>query len=351
MGSYQYIIVGQGIAGSLLSWFLIKQGQRVLVINENKPNTATKVASGITNPITGRRFVKSWMADELLPFAHQTYRELEVQLNESFFEYSPIVKLFDSVKAQNDWSVRCAMPEYAAYLKNETVQYFDKRKVANDFGGFEISGGTKIQPEKFLEAYARFLKKRDSLLNTTFEFEYLQVDGSGVRYKDYDAEKIIFCDGAWAVQNPYFGYLPFLPAKGECLIIKVPDFYPNQIINGEVFLMPMPQKDLYYVGATHEWNFEDDKPSIKGRQELLDSLQGVLKAPFEIVDHMAAIRPTVKDRRPFVGLHTKFNSVGIFNGLGTKGISLAPYFANHFTNHLICGVPLSKEVDIKRFLS
>lgn len=348
---YDFIIVGQGIAGSMLSWFLLQSNQRVLVIDEFNPASASKVASGVTNPITGRRFVKSWLSDELLPFARQTYRDLELVLGESFFTHSTIVKLFDSVKSQNDWSTRCASPGYLPYLKNEQIVYLDAEKVKNEFGGFEIEGGSRLDTEKFLPAYRSYLQDKNLLLETKFDFDKLIIADSGVNYEGNKAQKIIFCEGANALFNPYFKFLPFQLAKGECLIIEIENFYSDRIINGEVFVMPMPLKNHYYIGATHEWHFDDDQPSAKGRHELLGNLSTVLKAQFTVVEQKAAIRPTVKDRRPFIGFHPEFSSVGIFNGMGTKGISLAPYFAHQFAENLLLHKPLDKEVDIKRFLS
>lgn len=348
---HNYIIVGQGIAGTMLSWFLLKHDQQVLVIDEFNQASASKVASGVTNPITGRRFVKSWLNDDLIPFAENTYRELESILGESFYSQSTIVKLFDSVKAQNDWSARCASPEYLPYLQNEQVVYFNNEKVKNNFGGFEIEGGSKLESEKFLLAYRKFLSGKEILLEQKFDFSKLSMGQDEVDYNGHKAQKIIFCEGANALQNPYFKFLPFQPAKGECLIVEIEDFYPDRIINGEVFVMPMPPKNHYYIGATHEWYFDDDKPSAKGRHELLGNLSTVLKAPFRIVEQKAAIRPTVKDRRPFIGFHSEFPTIGIFNGMGTKGISLAPYFAHQFAEYLLFNKPLHKEVDIKRFLS
>ncbi len=334
----------------MLSWFLMKENQKVLVIDKYNPSSASNVASGITNPITGRKFVKTWLADEMLPFAESIYREFEKLFQQDFFNSVSIIKILDSIKAQNDWSTRCSSPEYLAYLKNETIIRFDRDKVKNDFGGFEINGASRLETDKFLSLYRNLLKEKEALLEDEFDFERLEVEEKFVSYKGKQAQKIFFCEGANAVHNPYFKFLPFQLAKGECLIVRIPDFYPNQVINGEVFIMPMQEKDLYYIGATHEWQFDDDQPSEKGRNELLGNLSTVLKAPFEIVEHKAAIRPTVKDRRPFIGFNPESPNVGIFNGMGTKGISLAPYFANHFANHLLKGKDLMKEVDIKRFL-
>ncbi len=347
---YNYIVVGQGIAGSMLSWFLMQQGQQVLVIDKLNLSSATHVASGITNPITGRRFVKTWLIDELSPLINQTYQHFENLFGRQLLYPISILKILDSVKGQNDWSARCAMPDYLPYLQNETIVQLDADKVNNPYGCFEITGGTRLDSSAFLTLYRNYLQQQNCLLDEDFDFAQLQHTTTGVSYKGHSAQKIIFCDGANAIHNPYFKFFPFQLAKGECLIVRIDDFYPQYVINGEVLVMPLPEKDLYYIGATHEWYFDDDKPSTKGRNELEGNLGAVISAPYTIVDHKAAIRPTVKDRRPFLGFHPEFSNVGIFNGMGTKGISLAPYFAQHFTEHLLHGSPIMKEVDIKRFL-
>jgi len=40
------------------------------------PGAASKIASGVINPVTGRRVVSTWMIDELLSFAHKAYNEI-----------------------------------------------------------------------------------------------------------------------------------------------------------------------------------------------------------------------------------------------------------------------------------
>jgi glycine/D-amino acid oxidase-like deaminating enzyme len=334
----------------MLSWFLLKAGQKVLVIDKFNPSSASNISAGITNPITGRRFVKTWLADELIATARETYGECEQLFNDSFFCPLTICKIFDSVKAQNDWSVRSAMPGYLPYLANDSIVYLDKEKVKNDFGGFEITGATRLDTAKFLSHYRNYLIGKNALLDEAFEFDQLQVETGSVSYKGNTAKAIIFCDGANAINNPYFKFFPFQLAKGECLIIEIEDFYTDKVFNNEVLILPLGGKQ-YYIGATHEWYFDDDQPSPKGKNELLGNLSVLLNAPFKIVDQRAAIRPTVKDRRPFIGFHPQYANVGIFNGMGTKGISLAPYFAKHFTQNILFKNPLMKEVDIKRFLS
>ena len=66
---------------------------------------------------------------------------------------------------------------------------------------------------------------------------------------------------------------------------------------------------------------------------------------------MAGLRPTSHDRRPVVGLLPDKPQVGVLNGLGTKGVSLAPYFAHQFAESLINGIEMDREVHIGRYFN
>lgn len=349
MPAFDYIVVGQGIAGSLLSWFLLQAGKTVLVIDAYDANSSSRIAGGLVNPITGRKFVKTWLADELLPFATSTYKNIEQELGDSFYKSIPIVHVFDSIKQQNDWSVRCATAEYKAYLSNETILRFDSSKVKNELGAFEIGGAHKLDTIKFLNRYRSYLKDKGALLEEQFDYAALQVDGQ-VQYKDYTAGKIIFCEGIAGKENPYFNTLPFTPAKGECLHVVIEDFYNDKVLKDEVAIMPI-EGNSYYIGATHEQHFTVTETTNAGKAELEEKLSRILNSPYQIAAHQAAVRPATKHRRPFVGMHPQHSNVGILNGLGTKGVSLAPYFAQQLVRHLLYGEAISAEVDIAKHLS
>lgn len=344
-----YIIVGQGLAGSLLSWFLLQEGKRILVIDQFNPSSASRVAGGLVNPITGRKFVKTWLADELLPFATETYQQLEKELGATFYKPLPVVHVFDSIKQQNDWSLRCATPEYKQYLNNETILRFDSTKVKNDLGAFEISGSYKLDTTKFLQLYRNYLLRNNSLLEEVFDYNNLQISDT-ISYKEYTAQNIIFCEGIEAMNNPYFKSLPFTPAKGECLHITISDFYNDKVLKDEVAIMPV-EGNQYYIGATHDQHFTETNATEKGKAELEEKLSRILNCPYEVTSHLSAVRPATKHRRPFLGFHPQHSNVGIFNGLGTKGVSLAPYFAKHFVNHMLRNEALINEVDIAKHLS
>src|SRR5436190_10359952 len=103
---YDFLIVGQGIAGSLLTWSLANNGKNVFVIDQYNSSSASNIAPGIIHPITGRRIVKTWLADTLIPFAQNVYEEIENHFAAKLFFKINILELIHSLKEQNDWSSR-----------------------------------------------------------------------------------------------------------------------------------------------------------------------------------------------------------------------------------------------------
>lgn len=345
-----FIIVGQGIAGSLLCRHLMQTGADVLVIDENSEYTSSKVASGITNPVTGRRLVKTWLADELIPYTHQVYNSLQQEFGQQFFHPMPISRVFDSVKAFNDWSVRADTEDYQAYLSNGDIIHYDNSKIDNPHGVFEINGGSRLNMRLFLNAFAGLLKMKEHLWEERLEVQQLEFAENSVRYKDVTATKIIFCDGSQVTQLPWFADIRMFPAKGECLLAEIPELNLDHMLKKEVLLVPFYEKDIYYVGATHEHHYTTPAPTDKGKSQLLEGLNDLIKLPYRVVEHWSGLRPVMRDRRPVMGFLKEKPVIGIFNGMGTKGVSLSAYFANHFTQHITAGRPLMKEVDLARFL-
>jgi len=346
--SYDYLIVGQGLAGTLLTHFLQRAGKSVLVIDQSHRGAATQVGGGIINPITGRRFVKSWRIDDLLPVARETYRALEEELGIDIYQERQILRALFNKREENDWLARTGDPAYAPYmLDNPSLQqYAQATRLAYGYG--EVQHGAQVDIGQLVSAYAEKLKRENYLRVIPFDYHRMRITPDYVQYEDLTAKRVVFCEGHQARRNPFFNYLPFGGAKGEVLIVKIKEAAFDKILKHRVFIVPL-KDGLYWVGATYDWRYEDDRPTERGRQFLTERLEDVLTVPFEIVEHKSAIRPTVKDRRPFLGVHPEFPNLYKFNGLGTKGASLGPYWAKHFLEHLEHDQPLDPEVDIRRF--
>jgi glycine/D-amino acid oxidase-like deaminating enzyme len=199
-----------------------------------------------------------------------------------------------------------------------------------------------------LQQHRKQLHIQNNLLETPFDHNARQHTTQGISYQQISAQKIIFCDGVSGTSNPYFRLLPFAINKGQALIVSIPDLPSKYMYKHGLTIVPW-QNGLFWIGSTYEWNYTNDLPSAEFRAKTAAQLTQFLRLPFTIIDHIAAERPANIERRPFVGLHPKYNNIGILNGMGTKGCSLAPYFAKQLTDLLITGAPINPQASINRF--
>lgn len=348
---YNYIIVGQGIAGTVLAHTLLSDNKSVLIIDEGKEHTASSIAAGLYNPVVFKRLVKSWMADELIPVMDTFYQNAENLLNQRFYFKKQIVKLFADTTEREFW-IKKTGEEAGIYLSKEVDIHFLNELIENPYGASDVISAGNLDTGLFLKTFRDHFFAKSCLLKEKFDHRDVSLSENGVSYRNKDADKIIFCEGYKTINNPYFNWLPFKLTKGELLTIKLneKDTIPvDKVINKGVFILPIGN-NLYKVGATYEWTDLTEQPTEKGKSELLEKLQKVIRVPFEIMDHQAGIRPTVLDRRPLIGLHPHHSSLAIFNGMGTKGVMLAPYFAKQFSLFLDKKNTLSNEINCERFI-
>ena len=342
-----YLIVGQGLAGSVVSDFLLQEGKKILVLNLSKQNSSSHVAAGIFNPITGRRVVKSWMADTLIPYANNYYKTLEIKLQTNFFHPIDVIEVISNVKDLNEWQIRMEEDSMKKHLEYIVPDNLYRTKISPYLKLFRINSSGWMNISKFISVYGNKLNVTKNLEEELFDYRLLKIEENLINYKEHKSRRIIFCEGPNVSNNPLWQGLPMVPAKGEILTIECMNFPEDFILLNGIFILPQGNNQ-FRAGATYEWNFENDLPTQKGKTKLVERLESILKIPFKIIDHRAAIRPTVKDRRPIIGKHRDHKNVFIFNGLGTKGVLLAPYFANHFAEYLN-GSDLNEEVDVGRF--
>ena len=347
MKKVDYIIVGQGIAGTLLAWFLAKADKTFLLIDDGHQHSSTKIAAGIINPITGRRFVKSWKIEELLPFAKQTYRAIEQATQLSLFQDFEIIRFFQTNAEGNNWLGKTTYEGYEAYLSTQSLSQ-DLTPYIKDTGGYGIVNGAQVAVGDLIRFYQQYYAANNQLIQESFDYSQLEIRTGQVNYKEIQAQKIIFCEGYSASNNPWLQQLPFESAKGEAFLLRIPNFKTAYIIKKTQFLVPL-KEDIYWFGSNYEWNDLTEAPTEAGKAYLLERIEEILKVEYEVLEHVAAVRPVLKDRRPVMGLHPMHEELGVFNGLGTKGTSIGPYWAAKYVQFLLGKAEIDAEVDFNRF--
>jgi glycine/D-amino acid oxidase-like deaminating enzyme len=341
-----YIVLGQGISGSFLSYYLLKAGKNILVIDESNPFTATKIASGVINPVTGRRVVQTWLIDEIMPFAVNAYTAFGNELNETLIQQCNVLSFHGNAQMQkayedrnDDENIYLKKPDNIDALKN----YFNFH-----FGVGETNPCYLADMQTLLSGWRKKLQEQNILLEEKFNWSDCTLTSTSVAYKNVTADKIICCDGINGTDNPYFNLLPYAKNKGEALIAAIPDLPRTNIYKQNSTIVPW-KNNLFWVGSQYEWNYSDANPSANFRIKTELLLKQWLKLPYKILHHWAAERPANIERRPFVGIHPHHPSIGILNGMGTKGCSLAPYFAHQLSEHLINNTPINPLADVARF--
>jgi glycine/D-amino acid oxidase-like deaminating enzyme len=338
-----YLIVGQGIAGTFLSYQLMAANKKIKVIDAGFERSSSWVAAGVINPLVLKRLTITWRADEFLKYNQLFYSGLESFLGKQYYFQSPLFKLIKSEDEKHFWKHRYEKASLEPYLNLQLKETEKSDIFSSNFSLGEVKNCAWLDLKTLMSDYREYLKSNQLLVEKEFDFNALD----GNQYESIEFEKLVFCEGAAVVSNPYFRELPFSLNKGELLTIKAKELKVDSILKKKVFILPLGD-DNYKVGATYGWKWNDHLPSSEKREQLISFLKEIITVDFEIMDHEAGIRPAVKDRRPLLGKHSNYPYY-IFNGLGSRGAMMAPLLSQELIEFIEKGKKLHPETDINRF--
>lgn len=342
------LIIGQGLAGSAVAVRALSANYRIFVIDQPSNNFSSRVAAGLFNPVTGRKMSKTWMADELFPCLADFYRSVERLTGETFFHPMPIYRAFTSIEEQNEWMGRSADEEYRTFVESVETRSGFGDEVNDPYGGILLKGSGYLNTGKYLDAVRSLLKARGCYEESLFEAGRLEPGKDGAVYGSIRARKVIFCQGIGSLNNPWFADLPIRPLKGEFLTVQC-QWNNSVILNRGVYVVPASKQGEWRVGATFNRNDKVPGVTTEARSELTRKLEELVRIPFAVSGQQWGFRPTTPDRRPMIGSHPKHENLIIFNGLGTKGVSLAPYFSEVLIRWMESRGTIDKVADVSRF--
>jgi glycine/D-amino acid oxidase-like deaminating enzyme len=341
------LIVGQGIAGTALADELEQRGCEVYIIDSGIDKSASQVAAGIFNPIINKRFTLSWMADQLLPCAHQYYTNFELRFNAHIrYPFSSYL-IFENATHANEWSIREGEKEVKKYISDDVPQDIPT-EVIHPLGGLLINGAGYLNTKLYIELFRKHILKQSRFIDAIFDISKLEILREYNIYQGERYDKVVFCEGWKGMQNPLFPQVKYKPAKGEVLTFEMKDLACNYILLKGKYIAPLGD-GLYKIGATYDWNYLDTQCTEEGRRQLEKGIHEMLKGDYKMIDHEAGVRPTIADRRPVVDVHPDHSNIYIFNGMGTKGVMIAPWFAKQLADVMMGVGLLSAEVGLARF--
>lgn len=346
MITHDYIIVGGGLAGLAFAQYC-RKNNRTFLLFEDGSQKASLIAGGLYNPVVLKRFTSIWNAQAQLQCADEFYRELATDLKCKLDYPLSLYRVLHSVEEQNNWFTAADKPTLSSFLATPLVHNAHP-SIEAPFHLGSVANCGYVDTKMLLQQFHHRLESEEVLIRESFNYGDIAIDEAGITYHEIRANHIVFAEGFGLSQNPFFHTLPLDGTKGELLVIRAPELKLDAIYKSGVFIFPLGD-DLYKVGATYDWQDKTDLPTPGAREELVQGLKSFIKVDFEVVAHYAGVRPTVKDRRPLIGTHPLHSNVHILNGMGTRGVLLAPAMAKALFESLELGIPLDPHVDIQRF--
>lgn len=347
-----FLIIGHGLAGALLADALLRRGCAVRVVDAEAgggTSPASAVASGILNPVTGKRLTRAWNLEAFLPAALRTYRGLEGAFDATLVEELDVLWLHANPEEATLFATRAEQDAelFEAAVNPQPYESFLHLREApgriHPVYGVDVGG--------MLALLRGRLQSAGAIIEEPFRLEELQEADGGVSYHDVEASHAIFCEGAGAVGNPYFRNLPWSPAAGEAIILRIAELPRRAVykLGHSLSLSPWPGgENEWWLGSNYLWDTLAPVPTGAFRMHAEGQLKAWLRLPYQIIDHRAGVRPATVDRKPFIGFHPLHPRIGILNGLGAKGVLMAPYLAENLAEHLTEGAPLMPEADVAR---
>lgn len=342
---FKHLIIGGGIAGLCLAYELHKSGESFVVADNQVGGTSSKIAAGMYNPVSGKRMTVSKNASEMLLALKEMMLDMERELAQKLWIEAPILQAFGSIKEGNDFGARL---DHASFSQWVDANHSEETPLLHEFGMFKVNGAGWVKTEEWINLYQTHLLKQGKFRSTEIDYSDLNFEKGVWHWDGNTFENLIFCEGYRNSHNPWFSWLPFKLCKGQVLLIACKGLKKEHIIKRGVYLVHQ-YDDVYKVGASYEWNFEDASTTVLGKEELIEKVKQMIDLPFEVIGHVAGIRPTTRDRGAILGKHPVEKQLYIFNGLGTKGMLQAPYLAKHMAELLTQNTEPAREINIHRF--
>ncbi len=342
-----YLIVGFGLAGITLSYHLEDLGKKIIIIDGKKVK-ASLVAAGIYNPVVLNKFTLAWNSQEQIAYADTFYTSLGTYLGKEIRKKIPVLRKFNSAEEQNNWFRSIDKPNLEQFLSPK-LQETPSLAIKGAYKFGEVKHTGRLLIDSIFDTYKKKLYSKDAFIEEEFNYKQLSVKENCIVYKNIKARRIVFCEGHQLKNNPLFKNLPLIGNKGTYIIIKSPNLKMQCALKSYYFLIPLGN-DIYKFGATYGIHFKEENYYIDTKNELLKRFEALTQAPYEVIDHITGVRPTVIDRKPLVGKHNAYNSVFVLNGLGTRGVLMAPTISKHLLDFMEHKIALPKEIDIKRFV-
>lgn len=350
MNRLDTIIVGSGIAGITLAWELYRRDKTFIIISNPSLSKASIIAPGVWNPIVFKRISPTWNASHLINALLPFYEYVEQKLDQRLIKSFDLLHCISNVNEEKLWKQKQEL--YPKFLQDiVSLKKYQHPFLKNDLHCGKVDHAGRLNVSEYLYYSIEFFQSINAYVEGNFDYNNLIIDKNAVFYGNWVTNHIVFCEGHLLKYNPYFKFVKLQPAKGEIIEIETEhSILPeNIILHKQISIIPHAHC-RYFIGSNYEWKDLNEQPTEAIRKKFLSMFEAIFNVSYQVIGHYAGIRPAA-DRRPILGNHPEFSNVHIFNGLGTKGVMLAPYCAMHLVDSIFCNKNIPGEMNVNRFVS
>lgn len=323
------LIIGQGLAGTLVSWELMQRGEAVAVVDEGLPVTSSKIAAGMFNPINTKRFTVAAHAEERITEALELYGSIETKLGVALIHHQNIYNVFGNTKEGNDYTLKFDHPFFQKHTNSHPIR---EQHIIQPFGAFEVGLSGWIDMRNLLSSVRNFITQHHTLREEIFAYDELVYEDEVWRYKNIQAQSVVFCEGYKANQNPFFPDLNIIPCKGDVLEFVAPELHLTRVVKKGIYIVSLGD-GKFKCGSLYKWENDNTEVQQSDYEELKQKIESLIDVPFTITKHETAIRPTTKTRETVFRKHDTLPNMFAVNGLGTKGVINGVRVVRQFLEH------------------
>lgn len=371
MNKFDSIIIGGGVIGCSVAYYLSKLGQKVLVVERNDLATGS---AGATDGFIAYHTKQAGFHLDLALKSGKLYETLTEELEEDI-EYEKNCGALQPIENETQWKI---LEENVKYQKKSGVdihiisikeaRQLEPQLSEKLLGALYSPTGAKVNPFKLTFAFAHAAKRNGACIQTETDvikliFEGKKVIGIQTNKGDFYADKIINACGSWAAQiaqlagismpiQPRKGQLivsepiaPFVNATVLCAMYTVIKFKPETITDekiirlGNGFVIEQTKSGALVIGGTREFCGFDKTNTMEAIETILK--RAIMFFPnlkkIHFIRTFAGFRPYTKDSLPIIGEVETVPNFIMCAGHEGDGIALAPVTGKLLAQQIVYG--------------
>lgn len=320
------LIIGQGIGGTCLAFALHEKGYNINIINDDSLPSASKVAAGLIQPITGKYLTSHQLINDNFTLLIDFYKNIESKLNHSIIKS---LKTYLYLTSDQEKIVK-KKSKNILFKKRLTKSITSPLLLSLEKKQYELSDVFLIDTQRLLSETKNYFLKNNAYINTRFDFKNIKYHNNYCSYNNIKTRHIILCLGSELYNLNFMTPDQFNVVKGDVLILEKQNHRQNFILQTTKWFVPT-NNNQFKFGATYSHE-QTCMPSQTSYKTLLNSAKDFKDFYYKVICIQSGKRLFSKNKLPKMGFMSLESHLGVFSAFGSKGFSFAPILATKWAS-------------------